>query len=66
MTQNCKGCYEELTSIHCALSRYGHGDICSQCGEIEAMTGDFISHCHDLFRSPAEMLSDLMDDNIGK
>jgi hypothetical protein len=42
MTEHCKGCGEELTSIHVALSRYGHGDICSDCGTIEAFKGDFI------------------------
>lgn len=26
-----------------ALSRYGHGDICSDCGITEALVGDFIS-----------------------
>lgn len=25
-----------------ALSRYGHGDICSDCGVREALQGDFI------------------------
>lgn len=25
-----------------ALSRFGHGDICSQCGTREALEGDFI------------------------
>jgi hypothetical protein len=28
---------------HPALSRYGHGDICSQCGTREALQGDFIT-----------------------
>lgn len=42
MTSNCKGCGEELTSIATALSRYGHGEICSECGVREAMHGDFI------------------------
>lgn len=26
-----------------ALSRYGHGDICSNCGTLEALLGDFIA-----------------------
>lgn len=42
MTEHCKGCGEELTSIESALSRYGHGDICSECGVREALEGDFI------------------------
>lgn len=28
---------------HPALSRFGHGDICSTCGTREAFEGDFIS-----------------------
>jgi len=47
MTENCKGCWEELTSIKTALSRYGHGDICSECGTQEAWSGDFITKYSD-------------------
>lgn len=44
MTEICKGCGEELTSINeRALSRYEHGDICPNCGVREAMQGDFIT-----------------------
>lgn len=43
MVENCKGCGEELTSLRPALSRYGHGDICPDCGLAEAISGDFIS-----------------------
>lgn len=43
MTTICKGCGEELTSLETALSRYGHGDICSECGTLEAFNGDFIN-----------------------
>jgi hypothetical protein len=37
----CKGCdrVEELD----ALSRYGHGSICSDCGVREAVEGNFIA-----------------------
>lgn len=42
MVEYCKGCGEEMTSIPPALSRYGHGDICSECGTTEALVGDFI------------------------
>ena len=38
----CKGCGEAMKDIHPALSRYGHGDICSACGLVEAFKGDFI------------------------
>lgn len=43
MIEICKGCGEELMNIGVALSRYGHGDICSGCGIVEALKGDFIS-----------------------
>ena len=43
MVTNCKGCGEELTSLSPALSRYGHGDICPDCGTAEALYGDFIT-----------------------
>jgi hypothetical protein len=49
MVTNCKGCGEELTSIQTALSRYGHGDICSECGVREALSGDFINKYADQF-----------------
>ena len=42
---NCPGCFKFLSEI-ChfpARSRYGHGDLCSECGEREAFEGDFIS-----------------------
>lgn len=42
MTTHCKGCGEELTNLSPALSRYGHGDLCSDCGTMEAFHGDFI------------------------
>lgn len=37
----CIGCDKKM-SIYPALSRYGHGNICSDCGVMEAMLGDFI------------------------
>lgn len=43
MVEKCKGCGEELTNIHPALSRYGYGDICPDCGVREALEGNFIS-----------------------
>lgn len=42
MTHNCKGCGEPMENIMHALSRYGHGKICSECGTLEAFYGDFI------------------------
>lgn len=42
MTKHCKGCGEDLTNMDAALSRYRHGDICSNCGILEAFSGDFI------------------------
>lgn len=45
----CKGCHESLNTdiARNALSRYGHGYICSDCGRVEAAKGDFIAHPHD-------------------
>lgn len=43
MTIPCPGCGEDLTSIEPALSRFGHGDICSDCGVNEAFSGNFIT-----------------------
>jgi len=37
----CSGIIQE-NDPHNALSRYGHGDICSNCGRREAFDGDFI------------------------
>ena len=40
----CLGCeklFSEMVSFP-ALSRYGYGDLCSECGEREAFEGDFI------------------------
>jgi len=41
----CLGCDMRLTDLFPfpALSRYGHGDLCSDCGRREAFEGDFIS-----------------------
>jgi hypothetical protein len=39
--KECIGC-GRMYSDYPALSRYGHGDICSNCGMEEALTGDFI------------------------
>ena len=41
---NCHGCFKFLSEIweFPARSRYGHGDLCSECGEREAFEGDFI------------------------
>lgn len=41
----CIGCGGDLhpeTAMN-ALSRYGHGYICSECGRSEALEGDFIN-----------------------
>ena len=42
----CKGCGEMLKQPKAlnALSRYGHGYICSSCGENEAFAGDFLNN----------------------
>jgi hypothetical protein len=40
--KKCKGCGIGLNAFP-ALSRYSHGDICSDCGVAEAFNGDFIS-----------------------
>lgn len=37
----CIGCGRVLETSP-ALSRYNHGDICSDCGRSEAFYGDFI------------------------
>lgn len=40
----CGGCdmlFSEMFSFP-ARSRYGHGDLCSDCGRREAFEGDFI------------------------
>jgi hypothetical protein len=41
---NCHGCFKFLSEIRefPARSRYGHGDLCSECGQREAFEGDFI------------------------
>lgn len=43
-TEKCKGCKGPMRKekVHNALSRYGHGYICSNCGTMEAMVGNFI------------------------
>ncbi len=40
----CNGCGRFLgkNSSAFALSRYGHGDLCGDCGTREALEGDFI------------------------
>lgn len=38
----CKGCGHKMPE-HPALSRYNHGEICSDCGLREALQGDFIA-----------------------
>ena len=43
-TSRCPGCdcrFADLYSFP-ALSRYEHGDLCSECGRREALEGDFI------------------------
>jgi len=40
--RTCPGCLKVFTGFP-ALSRYEHGDICSDCGMREAFDGDFIS-----------------------
>ena len=37
---HCGGCYKHLFELFHfpAKSRYGHGDLCSECGEREAFT----------------------------
>lgn len=47
MTTICKGCGEDMTSVYPALSRYGHGNICPDCGTTEAFKGDFITKYFD-------------------
>jgi len=42
MKKICIGCNGPM-SQYPALSRYKHGNICSDCGVREALTGDFIS-----------------------
>lgn len=45
MNKKCTGCFKDTLkeeNAMNALSRYGHGYICSDCGTREAMTGDFI------------------------
>ena len=41
---NCHGCFKFLSEIGMfpAQSRYGHGDLCAECGLREAFEGDFI------------------------
>jgi hypothetical protein len=41
-TEHCKGCHHPIVGYP-ALSRFGHGDICSDCGVREAFLGDFIT-----------------------
>lgn len=41
--QACSGCGKELEHPRVALSRYGHGDLCPDCGVGEALLGDFIT-----------------------
>jgi len=43
----CKGCGEDLSLLEFAVSRYEHGDICTDCGILEAMHGDFIQRYWD-------------------
>jgi len=40
----CSGCNCRFADINSfpAWSRYGHGDLCSDCGKREAFEGDFI------------------------
>lgn len=40
----CKGCDALLSELFSfpARSRFGHGDLCSDCGRREAFEGDFI------------------------
>lgn len=40
----CKGCDALLSELFSfpALSRFGHGDLCSDCGRREAFEDDFI------------------------
>jgi hypothetical protein len=41
----CPGCDKLLFEMFSfpAKSRYGHGDLCSECGRREAFEGDFIA-----------------------
>ena len=43
-TKSCEGCGRtiEVDSEDNASSRYGHGEICSNCGVREALKGNFI------------------------
>ncbi len=38
----CLGCLERFEERNHAISRYGHGRICSPCVLKEALEGDFI------------------------
>lgn len=40
--KKCKGCGDQVGEYP-SLSRYGHGDICSNCGIMEAFQGNFIA-----------------------
>jgi hypothetical protein len=44
--KKCLGCGGPLDQeeVRNALSRYGHGYICSDCGTREALQGDFIKN----------------------
>lgn len=65
MVNHCKGCGEDLTNLYPALSRYGHGDLCSDCGMLEAFNGDFIKKYAGTspFDYPAAMLRQKTEDN---
>ncbi len=58
MNAHCKGCNESLVNLSPALSRYGHGDICPDCGTLEAFHGDFIKKYfdNDEVNTPADIV----------
>lgn len=53
--QICKGCGNEMGRRN-ALSRYDHGDICPECGTLEAFYGDFITRYQGTAASPKDIL----------
>lgn len=58
MINTCAGCGEGTEIITSALSRYGHGELCTDCGIFEAGCGDFIKKYGDEYSPdfPIEVL----------
>jgi len=65
MTSKCKGCDGVMAEpvARNALSRYGHGYICSECGLREALEADFIGNKRDDdYSDMADNTSDYADE----